>query len=74
LPGGLTVVCHKGKKSKLLPAKALPAHLRHGDVQGVCSGDEADILCHKERKTKLYPARALAAHLEHGDTLGACAQ
>ena len=36
-PNGKKVtICHKGKKSIRVKAKALPAHLRHGDSLGAC--------------------------------------
>jgi len=30
------VVCHKGKKTMLLPREALGGHLNHGDHRGAC--------------------------------------
>ena len=32
-------VCHKGKKSLILPAPAVAAHVSHGDAEGFCAGD-----------------------------------
>jgi len=66
------VVCHKGN-TKLLPGSAVAVHLRHGDTEGFCPGDDAVFVCHKGTKTKLFDAKALAAHLRHGDALGVCA-
>jgi hypothetical protein len=34
--GGTEVVCHKGKKTLVLPQEAVQAHLDHGDSLGPC--------------------------------------
>ena len=36
-PSGKVVVCHKGKKTIVIGAPAVPAHLRHGDTLGECA-------------------------------------
>lgn len=36
LPGGKVALCHKDKKTIRVSAKAVPAHLRHGDELGAC--------------------------------------
>jgi hypothetical protein len=39
--GKKTTVCHKGKKTIVVGARAARAHLRHGDSAGPCSADRA---------------------------------
>jgi len=72
LGNGKILVCHKGKKTKLIREWALPAHLGHGDTEGFCPDEGAALVCHRGTKTKIVRGKPLAAHLRHGDTLGAC--
>jgi hypothetical protein len=72
LGNGKLLVCHKGKKTKVIKEMALDAHLGHTDTEGFCSNEGAALVCHKGKKTKLARGRSLAAHLRHGDTMGAC--
>jgi len=80
-------ICHKpgtpAEKMLVLPASALPGHLRHGDYEGVCqevtptiTATETITVCHKPgtpaEKTLVLPAAALFGHTQHGDELGAC--
>jgi hypothetical protein len=72
LGNGKVLVCHKGKRTKLIREGALPVHLDRGDMEGFCPGEGAALACHKGKKTKLARGKSLAAHRRHGDTLGAC--
>ncbi len=72
LPSGKVLLCHKGRKSKLVKERASAGHFKHGDAPGFCPGDGAAVLCHKSKKTKLVFPKQLEKHLAHGDTLGAC--
>jgi hypothetical protein len=80
-------ICHKpgtpAEKTLVLPAPAVPGHLRHGDYEGVCqemtstiTATETITICHKPgtpaEKTLVLPAAALSGHMQHGDELGAC--
>ncbi len=38
---GKALVCHKGKKTLSVGAPAIPAHLAHGDTEGLCPGQVA---------------------------------
>jgi hypothetical protein len=82
-------VCHKGKKTLIIGAPALGAHLGHGDWEGNCLtesraaktaegggkvGQEKVTVCHKGRKSLTVGAPAKVAHLGHGDSPGACPQ
>ena len=35
--GHKVTICHKGKRTIRVSARALPAHIRHGDLEGVCA-------------------------------------
>jgi hypothetical protein len=72
LGDGRLLVCHKGKKTKVIKETALGTHLGHADVEGFCPDEGAALVCHKGKKTKLARARSLAAHVRHGDRMGAC--
>jgi len=39
---GKVNICHKDKKTISVSENAIPAHLKHGDVLGVCSNDHDD--------------------------------
>jgi hypothetical protein len=62
---------------------AVPAHLAHGDVLGLCPPPDGAtptvVICHRppgnpaNHHTITISSSALAAHLAHGDLQGACA-
>ena len=39
--GKKATICHKGKRTITVSVKAVPAHLRHGDVLGTCAAAAA---------------------------------
>lgn len=80
-------ICHKpgtpAQHTLVIPAAALPGHLRHGDYEGPCQEATGTLtvtamitLCHKPgtpaQKTLVLPAPAAWGHLQHGDYEGAC--
>ena len=83
----MITLCHKpgtpAEKTLVLPAAAVPGHLRHGDYEGVCdevtgtiTATEMITICHKPgtpaEKTLVLPAAAVPGHLRHGDYEGVC--
>jgi hypothetical protein len=83
----MITICHKpgtpAEKTLVLPAAAVPGHLRHGDYEGICqemtgtiTATEMITICHKPgtpaEKTLVLPTAALSGHTQHGDEPGAC--
>ena len=52
-------ICHKGKTIKIAQA-ALPAHKRHGDVEGTCAAAKAK----KAKAAKIKAAKVKAAKIK----------
>jgi len=46
-------ICHKDKKTISVSENAIPAHLKHGDVLGVCSNDHDEITDKKAIKNQI---------------------
>src|SRR5262245_4564911 len=75
-------ICHRTHSQKhpfvtiRVSSRAVPAHLRHGDQLGPCSGATFTV-CHKtkhdEKQTmKVKGAKKTERHMKHGDKLGKC--
>ena len=70
-------ICHKTHSKKnpfvtiRVSEKAVPAHLRHGDVVGPCPTAMFTV-CHKGKTKKVKGAKAAVKLLRKGDKLGKC--
>ena len=58
--GKKTTICHKGKKTITVGNKAVPAHLKHGDVVGTCAAAKAK----KAKAAKIKAAKVKAAKVK----------
>ena len=58
--GKKVTICHKGKVTITISKKALPAHLRHGDVVGTCAAAKAK----KAKAAKIKAAKVKAAKIK----------
>ncbi len=71
------MVCHKGKKTLVIGAPAVPAHLRHGDTLGECA-DAANgrvVMCkikNGEPVNVLVRQSQVSKKLRKGLTRGEC--
>ena len=72
--GKKVTICHKGKVTITISKKALPAHLRHGDVVGTCAAAKAKkakaakVKAAKIKARRSRPAKAKAAEKSKAET------
>jgi VCBS repeat-containing protein len=52
-------ICHKDKKTISVSENAIPAHLKHGDVLGVCANEHDDHGKHEGKHNKITDKKAI---------------
>jgi hypothetical protein len=76
-PSGKVAVCHKGRKTIIISARAVPAHLRHGDTLGPCANPTNGrvVMCKEKRgkaKNVLVHESKVSKKAAKGLTSGEC--